>query len=174
MADFKTDHPMPENIVKASKIETYKENFRTAYGVWKQKLIDDVKKPNRQQWSVLDLIHDRCVYEYWEERNHCINETRGSAHWEPLFRLIHGLPGSGKSQLLKWIRNYFEAVWSWEHGVHFIFLAPLNSMATDISGQTLHSWGGINFKKSSGLSVGSGILRKDKDNVEQMHVSAFN
>ena len=54
--------------------------------------------------------------------------------------------------------------------MHFIFLAPFNSMATGISGQTLHSWGGIAFKKSSGLSVGSGVVRKGKDNIEQMHV----
>ena len=84
--------------------------------------------------------------------------------------MVHGLPGSGKSQLLKWIRSYFEVVWEWENGVHFIFLAPLNSMATGISGQTLHSWGGIAFKKKSGLSVGSGVVRKGRDNIEQMHV----
>ena len=42
-------------------------------------------------------------------------------------------------------------------------------MATEISGQTLHSWGGIAFKKSSGLNVGSGVVRKGKDNIEQMH-----
>ena len=110
------------------------------------------------------------MYEHNEERTHSVNRTSGDAQWEPIFRLVHGLPGSGKSQLLKWITAYFEIVWEWQNGVQFILLAPFNSMATSIAGQTLHSWGGISFKKSSGLNVGSGVARKGKDNIEQMHV----
>ena len=43
-------------------------------------------------------------------------------------------------------------------------------MAVSISGQTLHSWGGISFQNHGGISVGSGVVRKGKDDVEQMHV----
>ena len=54
------------------------------------------KKPNDKQWQFLDLIHQRCVYEYEEEVRHEINGTPGVRHQEPLFRLVHGLPGAGK------------------------------------------------------------------------------
>ena len=43
-------------------------------------------------------------------------------------------------------------------------------MATGIAGQTCHSWGGISFKKSTGLEVGSGVVRKGRDNISQMHL----
>ena len=43
-------------------------------------------------------------------------------------------------------------------------------MAVSISGQTLQSWGGIRFQNREGISVGSGVVRKGKDDVEQMHV----
>ena len=110
------------------------------------------------------------MYEHNEECLVCVNGTAEPDSWEPLFRLVHGLPGSGKSQLLKWITHYFEYVWKWENGVHFVLLAPLKCMATHIKGRTLHSWGGISFKKSSGLEVGSGVVRKGRDNISDMHV----
>ena len=43
-------------------------------------------------------------------------------------------------------------------------------MAMNVSGQTLHSWGGISFKKSTGLEVGSGVVRQGRDNISQMHL----
>ena len=43
-------------------------------------------------------------------------------------------------------------------------------MATGIGGQTLHSFGAIPFKKSTGLAVGSGVVRKGRDNISQMHL----
>ena len=148
MMDFKVDHSAQPSVERRSRTETYRSDYLKAYADWKIEMTTAEKLPNLQQWQVLDLIHDRCKYELMEERNHCINATSNPLHKEPLFRLVHGLPGSGKSQLLKWIGNYFESVWEWKNGVHFIFLAPLNSMATGISGQTLHSWGGIAFKKN--------------------------
>ena len=169
MADFKVDHTIALGAVIRSSVETYRSDFQIAYVEWKQAIEKAEKTPNQQQWQVLDFIHERCLYEYREESKHCINATSGAAQREPLFRLVHGLPGSGKSHLLKWIRCYFEDVWKWESGVHFVFLAPFNSMATEILGQTLHYWGGIVFKKSSGLHVGSGVVRKGKDKIEQIH-----
>ena len=71
----------------------------------------------------------------------------------PLRHLIHGLPGSGKSELMKWIRSYFEDVWLWTYGEEFVFLAPLNSMASNIGGSTVHSWGQIGFKDRRGVHI---------------------
>lgn len=147
-ADFKQDHtPDAKLDGRRSRTETYRGDFQVAYLQWKKVLLTGDKAPNQKQRQVLDLVHDRCIHELNEGQGQCVNASSGPSHWEPICRLVHGLPGSGKSQLLKWIRNYFEVVWERENGVHFVFLAPLNSMATGVSGQTLHSWGGIAFKK---------------------------
>jgi hypothetical protein len=42
-----------------------------------------------------------------------------------------------------WLAEYFEKIWGWEAGVNFVYLAPLNSMASRINGFTVHSWGEI-------------------------------
>jgi hypothetical protein len=171
LADFRKDHNKEDmDLDMASSVETYRSDYREDYLQWKRSMYALKISPNEQQWQVLNLIHERCVYEHNEECLDCVNGTAEPDSWEPLFRLVHGLPGSGKSQLLKWITQYFEYVWKWENGVHFVLLAPLNSMATHIKGRTLHSWGGISFKKSSGLEVGSGVVRKGRDNISDMHV----
>ena len=72
---------------------------------------------------------------------------------EPLLRLVRGHPGSGKTEVLRWIRQYFEQVWSWTLGVQFAFTAPLNSMASNINGDTVHSWGQVGFKERRGATI---------------------
>ena len=67
--------------------------------------------------------------------------------------MVHGLPGSGKSLVLSWIRTYFEDVWKWEDGREFIFLAPLSSMACNIGGSTVHGWGRIAFQDKRGFRI---------------------
>ena len=172
MTDFSSDakHDDPVAAETKSSVETYQYEVLVPYEKWKKTLMAADKTPNKQQWQVLNLVHQRCLYEQREEVSHSINKAPAEGHQEPLFRLIHGLPGSGKSQLLKWIQTYFEEVCHWKNGVQFQFLAPLNGMAVSISGQTVHSWGGISFQNREGISVGSGVVRKGKDNVEQMHV----
>jgi hypothetical protein len=123
-------------------------NWRKAYVSWRTATYDRVatsgKVPNAKQSEVLELIHRRCVFETGGENDQ--NEP-------PLLRLLHGLPGSGKSQLLIWVRAYFQEVWLWVEGREFSFLAPLNSMASNIGGSTVHSWGGISFKDKRGVRI---------------------
>ena len=69
-----------------------------------------------------------------------MNETPGA---EPLREMIQGLPGAGKSELIKWIRRAFTEVYGYEHGVHFVCIASQNTMAALINGFTNHSWGGV-------------------------------
>ena len=91
---------------RTATTELYRSNWEVAYADWRTGLLaDTTKPPYDQQWEILDLVHKRCVFEHREEVNHCVN---ADASEEPLFRLIHGLPGSGKSQVLKWLRSYFE------------------------------------------------------------------
>jgi len=78
-----------------------------------------------------------------------------------MYLLVHGLPGSGKSQVLLWLRSYFEDVWHWTHGDEFVFLAPLNSMALNIGGNTLHSYFAVSFKDRRGRTINSGVNDKN-------------
>ena len=57
--------------------------------------------------QVLTLIHGRCKYEYFVEQGLPLTADLAVMSAEPLYRLIHGLPGAGKSQVLLWIRDYF-------------------------------------------------------------------
>ena len=111
-------------------------NWNAAYQAWRKEIFhaDRSIKPNEQQDEILQSIHRRCVTEAM---------GKDSDNSEPFLRLIHGLPGSGKSQLLKWIRTYFEKVWLWTLGREFVFIAPQNSMAAGIDGWTVHGWGNI-------------------------------
>ena len=102
---------------------------------------------------ILDLVHERCVLEHDIEKGDENDTKLQGDSLAPLFRLIHGLPGSGKSQTLKWLRSYFLEVWSWEEGIHFQFVAPLNSMADNIGGATLHSWSEVVWEDKRGRKV---------------------
>lgn len=61
--------------------------------------------------------------------------------------MIHGLPGAGKSRLIKWLRSFFEDALGWQHEVEFVCLASQNTMAALIHGCTLHSWADIPVSK---------------------------
>ena len=69
----------------------------------------------------------------------------------PLFRMVHGLPGSGKSRLIKWLKEYFEEVWLWTQEKQYALVAPMNTMADNIGGTTIHSFARIAFKDKRGL-----------------------
>ena len=71
----------------------------------------------------------------------CTETKKGTDH-EPMLDLLHGLPGTGKSQVIKWLRECFETI-GWTHGVQFVCLAFQNAMAAHIDGFTIHHWSGI-------------------------------
>ena len=66
------------------------------------------------------------------------------------------------------LADYFQYVWHWESGIHFQFLAPLNSMAANIAGATLHSWGEVVWTDKRGNSISS--KRGNEDNISTMAV----
>jgi hypothetical protein len=140
----------------AATVDAYRSDWKSAYDAWRKRLESDPDKPPyEQQWEILDTVHERCLIEQEIESSGLDAIRRQAEAPPPLFRLIHGLPGSGKSQIIKWLRSYFEEVWRWEAGVHFQFVAPLNSMAANIGGATLHSWGEIAFQDNRGRFVRS-------------------
>ena len=70
---------------------------------------------------------------------------------EPLFDLIHGIPGAGKSRLIGWLCEVFEIL-GWTHGVQFVCLAYQNTMAALINGATIHHWSGIPVGDAEGTA----------------------
>ena len=147
LSSINTSIPVPASVVTDS------HDWEQAYNEWHVKTFElekgkSKKIPNPKQKQVLDVLHAACVKE--ESEKHAEEKSQVSV---PLRQLIHGLPGSGKSKLLIWIRSYFEDVWRWTYGEQFCFLAPLNSMANNIGGNTVHSWGGIPFKDRRGVNI---------------------
>ena len=64
---------------------------------------------------------------------------------EPLRGLIHGSPGTGKSQVIKLISRFFVEALSWEHGVEFLCVAFQNRIAFAMGGTTLHNAADITY-----------------------------
>ena len=77
-----------------------------------------------------------------------------SSQEAPLLDLVHGLPGTGKSRVIAWMREIMETALGWTHGVQFVFLAFQNVMAASINGFTLHHWSGIPAHYSEGHGTG--------------------
>ena len=131
------------------RVEIYRKNYDAAYKQWCAKLHDSDKKPTPVQWNFMDAVHHRCETEAEEEQRGKVNTTKE----EPARLFVHGLPGSGKTQVMLWLAEYFQQVWGWTKGMHFIYLAPLNSMAARIGGSTVHSWGEVPWVLVKQISV---------------------
>ena len=157
-----------ETDVFAASVKIYRSDWVADHEAWRKALLEDpTMRPYDQQLLILDIVHYRCELEHKAE--HAMTAApQEPTSAEPLFRLIHGLPGSGKSQIIKWLRQYFERVWRWEVGIHFMFVAPLNSMAANIEGATLHSFGEIAFTDRRGVTIRG--KRNSEDNISSMAV----
>ena len=131
--------------------------IEAAYKTWHHEVYLDhnTATPTSQQARVLDMVHKRCMYEHFLEQKLPLPPELQELSCVPLYRLIHGLPGSGKSRVLLWLRSYFEDVWQWTHGDQFVFLAPLNSMSDNIRGFTLHSFFAMTFTDRRGTTINS-------------------
>ena len=62
-------------------------------------MIRDIK-PTEEQRTVLEARVERVEVEAQEEQS----GTRETSEQEPLFDLVHGFPGTGKTELIFWIR----------------------------------------------------------------------
>ena len=98
-----------------------------------------VGAPTAEQMRFLHAIADRLKIEAREE----VRGSKPNSPSEPIFDLLHGVPGCGKSQIIQWLREAFEKYLGWTHGVQFVCIAYQNAMAAHISGWTIHHWTGI-------------------------------
>ena len=108
---------------------------------------------------MLTHVTERLGKEMNEERSE--NDAILNTQDEPLFQVIHGLPGTGKSKVIAWICELFTDVLGWEHGNQFVCLAVQNTMASNIGGHTIHHWGGITFKDDQGKDRGNKSGKRD-------------
>ena len=95
---------------------------------------------------MLSHVASRLEKELTEDRSDMVSTTG----YEPLFDLIHGIPGAGKSRVIAWICELFTDVLGWTSGNQFICLAVQNTMAANIGGSTIHHWGNIPFRDEKG------------------------
>ena len=101
---------------------------------------------------MLEHVAERVEKEMTEERSDMVASTS----CEPIFDLIHGIPGAGKSKVIAWICELFTDVLGWESGTQFVCLAVQNTMAANIGGHTIHHWASIPFRDDKGNVKGGG------------------
>ena len=72
-------------------------------------------------------------------------EADGNAeYWEPLRWCLHGGPGTGKSHVLKVVKEeLFQGILKWDMGVNFQIVALQAVMAQLLDGDTIHHACGI-------------------------------
>ena len=116
------------------------------------------KPPTPEQARVVAAVTKRLQREYEEQQTD--NENKSSE--EPLLLFVHGFPGTGKSQVIKWLVELFKLL-TWSHSCEYFCLAFQTLMASHIGGQTCHTACGIPFDldgrdRGDRQDVGQGFL----------------
>ena len=139
------------------------------YDRWAYEVFDNPKSvsPTQEQAEVLKVVHNRVTQEEYELAGEQRQSGWSRGRWQestldrPLLRLVHGLPGSGKSKLIGWLKEYFEEVWQWTRNKQYALIAPMNTMADNIGGSTMHSFGRIPFKDRRGIDIHPSAAKQD-------------
>jgi hypothetical protein len=86
----------------------YTADCSQQYEAWWKALLSSEKAPYGDQVRCLQRVHARCLLEQELEKSCCMGRRRGTKSGshegyaeEPLRDLCHGLPGSGKSEVIK-------------------------------------------------------------------------
>jgi hypothetical protein len=125
-------------------------NIHTNLDVILDEIQNRKEKPSQEQLNVLKHFVQRLKLELLEARSNRVNADAQ----DPLFDLVHGLPGTGKSRVISWLREIMERGLGWTHGVQFVCLAFQNTMAAQINGFTIHHWSGIPAHNLEGQGTG--------------------
>ena len=132
----------------AARAAIFQKGAQNSIDAWMERVRKDKNPPNEQQHAFLKGLADRLKTEIIEE----LMNTKGNTKHEPMLDLVHGLPGTGKTRVIEWMRDLFQEALGWEHGVQFVMLAFQNSMAANINGLTIHNWASIPVHAEAGRS----------------------
>ena len=99
-----------------------------------------VAPPTPERSRVVSAVVNRLLQEYDEQQR----DTAHASIHEPLLLFVHGFPGTGKSQVIKWLIELFQLL-AWSHSYEYFCVAYQNVMAALNGGQTCHSTCGIPF-----------------------------
>ena len=116
---------------------------------WLASLQERDEPPTPEHTAFLRSVIRRLTVEARAEQRKKVEKEDG----EPLFDMVHGVPGAGKGMLIGWLREAFEEVLGWVHGVQFVCLAFQNAMAALIQGYTIHHWSGIPVNDTDGMGT---------------------
>ena len=116
---------------------------------WLASLSAEEEPPTDEQRRFLEAVIDRIEVEAAAEQAN----RKEAGREDPLFDVVHGVPGAGKSKLIGWLRDLFEKELHWTHGVEFVCLAFQNAMAALIGGFTVHHWTGIPVGEADGTAT---------------------
>ena len=94
---------------------------------------------NDEQHHFLKLVVERVLVEY----NLMPAAATVRRSEEPMIWLLHGRPGTGKTHVLKYVRELFENFLGYVQGIDFQFTAFQATNAADIKGETLHAACGL-------------------------------
>ena len=73
---------------------------------WLTSLEERDEPPTPEHKAFLETILRRLAVEARSEQARATQEEDG----EPLFHMVHGVPGAGKSKLIQWLRESFQQV----------------------------------------------------------------
>ena len=116
---------------------------------WMTQIAAEEETPTSEQWVLLRTTRDRILLELQLEhegshrRRKITSPNVEDPREEPLSALTYGLPGTGKSRVIKWVIRMFTEGLQWQHGVEFVCVAFQNKVAHAMGGLTLHACGGI-------------------------------
>ncbi len=131
-----TEEAKPYGAQTVPKAELFGCVNRASMYRWLDALATEEEPPTEEQRSFLKAVIARVEIEALAEQH---GRKEPSAD-DPLFDVIHGVPGAGKSKIIGWLRRLFEEELQWTHGVEFVCLAYQNAMAALINGYTMHHW----------------------------------
>ena len=121
--------------------------------------------PNSEQYRLLETFVQRMKKEILEDLAHV---ERGKS--DPMFDIVHGYPGTGKSRVISWLRELMQEGLGWEHGNQFVCLAFQNAMAALIDGYTIHHWSGMPACATAEGGIGFGDAQKLSTKCQNLRV----
>ena len=102
---------------------------------------------NARQVEFLHCVAQRVLQEHATKEDAGATAEEGS---EPLRWAVHGGPGTGKSHVLRVLRQeLFEGILGWTHGIQFKVLTLQAVMAEQVDGDTIHHGVGLHGRNAN-------------------------